>query len=478
MDVEDADAFILLLKVIEIIFFQFRGKLFKFSSLHSLSVIRNGDEEILFSGLYAEKDASAGRDSIEPVFDAVLYKRLENQLYNVAVQAAFIDIGMEGKFAAETDALNIDVVVHVVDFLCEGDNAGGIMVDAVAQQGGEPGIYLTGCIIFFHFNERVDDFQRVKKEVGVDLGLESHEFGVLFLHFHDVVFFDKLADLSHHLGEGGVKNADLITAQPGGFYFQVAPADFFYFVQNDDKPFIYTYGQNKTGGYGDKQKDQDTGGEGAVQVIYAFQGAGVGKIVNGPEAGGGIGARQVDPFFSGIVLHGIAIVDDIVFVPDKMEVFIHFGEGLSVDVVAPVINNKKLVGIISVHTFHGLEHLFRKQAEFDHAGYPGTVGGVYRLQNGKKLCVIGAFRMHKVVVKITVFKLFFPGPVFFIQRPYKNTSVFRAAGERIEGEIIKAIRELIIQNLADFRIYGRIIVLIRIRQGKNLFYFIIAVHAV
>ena len=71
-------------------------------------------------------------------------------------------------------------------------------------------------------------------------------------------------------------------------------------------------------------------------------------------------------------------------------------------------DNKKLVGIISVHTFHGLEHLFRKQAEFDHAGYPGTVGGVYRLQNGKKLCVIGAFRMHKVVVKITVFKLFFP----------------------------------------------------------------------
>ena len=96
MDVEDADAFILILKVVKIILFQFRGKLFKFRSLHSLSVIRNGDEEILFSGLHAEKDASAGRDSIEPVFDAVLYKRLENQLYNVAVQAAFIDIGLEG----------------------------------------------------------------------------------------------------------------------------------------------------------------------------------------------------------------------------------------------------------------------------------------------------------------------------------------------------------------------------------------------
>ncbi len=41
-----------------------------------------------------------------------------------------------------------------------------------------------------------------------------------------------------------------------------------------------------------------------------------------------------------------------------MEVFIHFGEGLSVDVVAPVINNKSWWGIISVHTFHSLEHLF------------------------------------------------------------------------------------------------------------------------
>lgn len=101
------------------------------------------------------------------------------------------------------------------------------------------------------------------------------------------------------MGEGGIKNADFVIAQPGGFYFQVAPADFFDFVKHDDKSFIYTYGQNKTGGYGDKQKDQDTGGEGAVQVIYAFQGAGVGKIVNGPEAGGGIGARQVDPFFPG-----------------------------------------------------------------------------------------------------------------------------------------------------------------------------------
>ena len=77
MDVEDADAFILILKVVKIILFQFRGKIFKFRSLHSLSVIRNGNEEILFSGLHAEKDASAGRDSIESVFDAVLYKRLE-----------------------------------------------------------------------------------------------------------------------------------------------------------------------------------------------------------------------------------------------------------------------------------------------------------------------------------------------------------------------------------------------------------------
>lgn len=47
-------------------------------------------------------------------------------------------------------------------------------------------------------------------------------------------------------------------------------------------------GQNKTGGYGDKQKDQDTGGEGAVPGYLCFPGAGIGKIVNGPkpEAGG------------------------------------------------------------------------------------------------------------------------------------------------------------------------------------------------
>ncbi len=48
--------------------------------------------------------------------------------------------------------------------------------------------------------------------------------------------------------------------------------------------------------------------------------------------------------------------------------------------------------------------------------------------------------MHKVVVKITVFKLFFPGSVFLCPGAYKNTSAFRTAGERIEGEIIKAIK--------------------------------------
>ena len=61
---------------------------------------------------------------------------------------------------------------------------------------------------------------------------------------------------------------------------------------------------------------------------------------------------------------------------------------------------------------------------------------------------------------------------------YTHLDVYkRQAGERIEGEIIKAIRKLIIQNLPDFRIYGLIIGHIRIRQRKNLFYFIIAVHA-
>ncbi len=147
MDVEDADAFILILKVVKIIF-SISCESFSNSEVSipfplSAMVMRRS-----FSRPSRRKDASAGRDSIEPVFDAVLYKRLENQLYNVAVQAAFIDIGLEGKFAAETDPLNIDVVIHVVDFLGEGDNAGGIMVDAVAQQGGEPGIYLTGCIVF------------------------------------------------------------------------------------------------------------------------------------------------------------------------------------------------------------------------------------------------------------------------------------------------------------------------------------------
>ena len=63
---------------------------------------------------------------------------------DLAFQAGFINIGMKGEFIAEADALDIYIVIHIADFLGQCHNAGGIMVDAVAQEQGEPRIYLTG----------------------------------------------------------------------------------------------------------------------------------------------------------------------------------------------------------------------------------------------------------------------------------------------------------------------------------------------
>lgn len=245
MDVEDTDAFILILEIIEIVFFQPGGKFGKFGGFHALSVIGNGNKDIFFSCIHTEKDPAAGRNSVKSVFDAVFYKGLENQLDNVAVQAAFINFGMEGEFAAEPYILDINVVVHVVDFLGKGDDAGGIMVDTVAQQSGETGVYLTGSIVFLHFDEGVDDLQGIKEEMGIDLSLESHEFCVLFFHFHDVIFVNKLVYLSHHPGERGVENADFIVPKAGGGDFQVSLADLPDLVQYNGKAFVYAYGKGE-----------------------------------------------------------------------------------------------------------------------------------------------------------------------------------------------------------------------------------------
>ena len=112
--------------------------------------------------LYGKPDIPPGGDSAEAMADAVLNKGLENKLDDLAFQAGFINIGMKGEFIAEADALDIYIVIHIADFLGQCHNAGGIMVDAVAQQGGEPRIYLTGGIIPLHLNEGIDDFQGIE----------------------------------------------------------------------------------------------------------------------------------------------------------------------------------------------------------------------------------------------------------------------------------------------------------------------------
>ena len=129
--------------------------------------------------------------------------------------------------------------------------------------------------------------------MGVDLRLQSHEFRILFLHFNDVVIFYQLSYLPHHLGKRGVKNADFIAAQMGILNLKIAAADRFYFVKYDGKALIYAGGKKNACGQGDAHQDQDTYGKGPVEGVNAFQGIGIGKIIHGAEAGGGIGACQI-----------------------------------------------------------------------------------------------------------------------------------------------------------------------------------------
>lgn len=86
------------------------------------------------------------------MLNTVLYERLEDELDDMAVQTALINAGLKGKFMFKPNLLDIDIVVHMVDLFRQCDDAGRVVVDAVTEQIGEPGVHFTGSLIFFHLN--------------------------------------------------------------------------------------------------------------------------------------------------------------------------------------------------------------------------------------------------------------------------------------------------------------------------------------
>ena len=102
------------------------------------------------------------------MLEAVLDDGLEEHGGNGVGGVGDLDVEGEVGLTPHADALEVDVVLDVLDFLGEGHAVGAAVVDDVAQHLGELE-HGGGCLLVLHHGEGIDAVEGIEEEVGVDL---------------------------------------------------------------------------------------------------------------------------------------------------------------------------------------------------------------------------------------------------------------------------------------------------------------------